>query len=837
MLKFCRNIVFLSLIGFLLFSYFPSVSIAEELSSVPDHEEYVELLKEAEIHIDDQVIVGKFHEGTQIRVESMEEGKVYFHWGNDIAYTEEENVKRITDSEAISFLPVEFVVDEAKERILTHVPTEVYVDTQFDQILLTLAPEAEFDVTKAEGDEHYIFTFGDQTGVIKATTVELISSDNESQENEVQTVEPSVKEEMVEQEVVQSVDVIAESTLSTNLEMEEAVDVSSNETNTFEVAQFSPTDRFFEVMEDRVSIYDNSTGTLQVVGFLNKGQEYPRVADYGADWHQIKYRNGYGYIWKPSTRPSNGSSIHNLNPNLRNIGTSFKATDRLSVYDNSSGSLVPFAALHKNTIYPVIGEYGDWYQIDVSGRIGFVYKPATIRTFKATDRYFIPRENLTVFDNSTGALVPIGELNFNEAYPRVSDWGDWHQIKFGNRYGYVWKDSTNPLGPGWIKNENKLLKNNPDLTYRTIGNVTVYDNTSGSLVPFGVIYKGTVNQAIQIMGDWLQIDFAGRVGYIAKSATQIGPIYQYEFYDKTLDQMWQKQLTVGNLTDKQYQTYVRSDALRVENEVNPAYGDVVSEGWNVRGGPGASYWQVGVLNLGEGVNILNKVYNQEDGYWWYEIKFDRRWKTPNPEDVKYYLNPDNARPWTKEYYQFLSLSQSAGVGVQEVNEKILVGKGILEGKAQAFIQAANVNNMNEIYLISHALLETGHGTSQLATGVLVSEVNGQPVEPRIVYNMFGIHAYDSAPLQYGSEYAYQQGWFTPEDAIIGGAKWIGDGYINDSKNRQDTLYKMKWNPAYPATGNYASDIGWAYKQVNSISNLYSLIDSYILIYNIPVYKK
>ena len=67
-----------------------------------------------------KVIVGKIHEGTQVRVESMEEGKVYFHLGNDRAYTEEENVKRITDSpEAISFLPVEFVAGEAKERILT----------------------------------------------------------------------------------------------------------------------------------------------------------------------------------------------------------------------------------------------------------------------------------------------------------------------------------------------------------------------------------------------------------------------------------------------------------------------------------------------------------------------------------------------------------------------------------------------------------------------------------------------------------------------------------------------------------------------------------------------
>ena len=117
------------------------------------------------------------------------------------------------------------------------------------------------------------------------------------------------------------------------------------------------------------------------------------------------------------------------------------------------------------------------------------------------------------------------------------------------------------IGPGWLKNENKNLKSNPDLTYRTIDNVTVYDNTSGSLVPFGAIYK---IQSIKLLISWgigCKLILLGELAISLKSAVQIGPIYQYKFYDQTLDEMWQKQLTVGNLTDKQYQTYVRSDAL------------------------------------------------------------------------------------------------------------------------------------------------------------------------------------------------------------------------------------------------------------------------------------
>ena len=104
------------------------------------------------------------------------------------------------------------------------------------------------------------------------------------------------------------------------------------------------------------------------------------------------------------------------------------------------------------------------------------------------------------------------------------------------------------------------------------------------------------------------------------------------------------------------------------------------------------------------------------------------------------------------------------------------------------------------------------------------------------YNMYGIGAVDSSALRSGSEYAYKQGWFTPEAAIIGGAKFIAERYINHTTYKQNTLYKMRWNPARPGTHQYATDIGWAYKQVSNISRLYNLIDTYTLHFDVPQYK-
>ncbi|AIC96158.1 Beta-N-acetylglucosaminidase [Shouchella lehensis G1] len=76
---------------------------------------------------------------------------------------------------------------------------------------------------------------------------------------------------------------------------------------------------------------------------------------------------------------------------------------------------------------------------------------------------------------------------------------------------------------------------------------------------------------------------------------------------------------------------------------------------------------------------------------------------------------------------------------------------------------------------------------------------------------------------------------SPYKAIVGGASFIGNNYV---KSGQNTLYKMRWNidgliENGRPTHQYATDIGWAFKQVNNMYNLYQEIGSYNLVLEIP----
>jgi beta-N-acetylglucosaminidase/uncharacterized protein YjdB len=224
---------------------------------------------------------------------------------------------------------------------------------------------------------------------------------------------------------------------------------------------------------------------------------------------------------------------------------------------------------------------------------------------------------------------------------------------------------------------------------------------------------------------------------------------------------------------------------------------------------------------------------EEDNSGWYRVSLGS-WRNAKSLDVQYYLNPLNFINDEKQRFQFMDLTKTSGVSKEALNQ-YLVGKGILAGQGQAFIDAGNKYGINEVYLMAHTLLETGNGTSTLAKGV---GYNG-----KTVYNMYGVGAYDQCPVDCGAKTAYEKGWFTPYDAIVGGAAFIDDGYTNGNNSYkvvQNTIYEMRWNPEVMATKGfaghqYATDIGWAYKQVNTMYEVYK-IQPYNVFLEIPVYK-
>ena len=215
---------------------------------------------------------------------------------------------------------------------------------------------------------------------------------------------------------------------------------------------------------------------------------------------------------------------------------------------------------------------------------------------------------------------------------------------------------------------------------------------------------------------------------------------------------------------------------------------------------------------------------QRDGHNWHNATYS---EIKNAMDTQKIAKDDALK------YQFLRLDRPQNLPVAQINT-LLKGKGILENQGQAFSEAAATSGINEVYLIAHALIETGNGQSQLAKGANIVNNVVNTKSATKYHNVFGIAAFDSNPLANGISYAKKAGWNSISKAIIGGAKFIGQDYI---KAGQNTLYKMRWNPNNPGTHQYATDINWANSNAQYLKQLYDQIKTVGKYFEIPSFTK
>ena len=131
--------------------------------------------------------------------------------------------------------------------------------------------------------------------------------------------------------------------------------------------------------------------------------------------------------------------------------------------------------------------------------------------------------------------------------------------------------------------------------------------------------------------------------------------------------------------------------------------------------------------------------------------------------------PYDANNYSRGTLENKPLNKYAVISVEELNEWIAErapADSPFIGKAEIFLEAAKESELDPKYIIAHAGLESGWGTSDIA---------------RDKYNFFGISAFNHDPYNSAKTFdSFKQG-------IIEGAKWIKRNYID---NGQDTLSKM-----------------------------------------------
>ena len=139
-------------------------------------------------------------------------------------------------------------------------------------------------------------------------------------------------------------------------------------------------------------------------------------------------------------------------------------------------------------------------------------------------------------------------LEKDQIYPIERIVGNWIEIQLGNKKGYVWKEATEPT----TKKPNKLGSKNmmTDITVKFTQDVSIYDNSTGRLIKIGEMKKGIHYPVIKQDGNWIEILFAGRIGYVYTSGVELTFSKSIQYFEVIQDNVQVVQNKNGKLKNK-----------------------------------------------------------------------------------------------------------------------------------------------------------------------------------------------------------------------------------------------------------------------------------------------
>lgn len=173
--------------------------------------------------------------------------------------------------------------------------------------------------------------------------------------------------------------------------------------------------------------------------------------------------------------------------------------------------------------------------------------------------------------------------------------------------------------------------------------------------------------------------------------------------------------------------------------------------------------------------------------------------------VAYFLDPRNflnevdvfmfsAQGYDKEQHTLKGVENMIkGTYMEKLSTVNSTGKTV--SYAQAFLDAAKKSNISPFYLLITSFSENGTTGTALSKGNLDGAVCKKAgctaASHKGYYNFFGIGSTpDGSPQHNGLEYAIEKGWDTAYKAIVGGAEFQKNGYIDAG---QQTPYLKKFN--------------------------------------------
>ena len=629
------------------------------------------------------------------------------------------------------------------------------------------------------------------------------------------------------------------------------------------------------VTASALNVRKSASTTAATYGCIYKGASVSIEGTSGS-WYKVTAKvNGTsrtGYVHSSYVSTSGSSSAS---------GTGTVNVDSLNVRSSASTSSSVLGVVSKGTSVTIKGTSGSWYNVSVkingSTKTGYVYAEYITKSSGSSSSSgssgtnetpksgtgTVTATSLNVRSKASTTASVYGSLSKGAKVTLVASSGSWYKVKAtvnGNLVtGYVHSDYIS------VSDSSSSSSSGSTSTTGTVNvnALNVRSSASTSSTVLGSISKGTTVTITGTSGSWYKVtvkiggnSVTGYVysSYITKNSSGSGSSGSNSSNDSgsSGSSNTSFETSISEFPES-YKSYLR--------ELHNKYPD-----WEFKAIKTGLDWntviaQESVVRINTYQTSINSntafsyLSTDSGAYDWSTDKYTlcdgSNWYSASSGVISYYMDPRNFLTESK-IFQFESLAYDSSQ-TKSVVSSILGGtfmsgnytykengSSVTKSYASTFVEAGKAASVSPYFLAARSRQELGTGGTSAITGTH-STYPGY-------YNYFNIGASDgSNAIANGLYYAsgsggkyttYGRPWNTPYKAIVGGAKFLGESYINIGQN---TLYFQKFNVVYKnalyrhqymtnvqAASSEASTVYTAYKNYGALNGK--------LVFYIPVYN-
>ncbi|MDM5186919.1 SH3 domain-containing protein [Bacillus sp. DX4.1] len=548
-----------------------------------------------------------------------------------------------------------------------------------------------------------------------------------------------------------------------------------------------------------------------ILGNLKQGEKVT-ILGKANGWAKISYKGKEGYISLEFVKIEAGNQGEKPGENVTEESGTITATS-LRVRSEANTSSAILGNLKQGEKVTILGKTNGWAKISYKGKEGYI--SLEFVKIEAGNQGEKPGENVTeesgtitatslrVRSEANTSSAILGNLKQGEKVTILGKANGWAKISYKGKEGYIslefvkiGNDSTNPTNPGEVTEERGVV--NASL-------LNVRKGPSTTTATIGHLKNGETVTIIGKENGWAKIRFNGGEGYVSLQFLKIKQgSSSYEII--TSSQKIQKSNEVEAeqiMNNLKEDAYIMSDGKVVNMKQGFVRANGVINIYDIANGKTLTYVKGGA-DLKFVKVVGNRIHVKIDGLTGYVNMYDvtlhptmtgaatSYYSAKNGKLYHYVYNPStgkyttyqigNAPKHLKEgeryeafdktqiggqdsyqYFEYMPLRVTSSYTGKEIDDFLRTVRpdSPLIGLGKYFVQAAEKYKMNAGYLLSHAILESGWGTSHIAQ------------EKK---NLFGFGAIDSDPYNGAASFK------TWEEGIDFCAAYIDKHYLAPSGN-------------------------------------------------------